>query len=89
MEKIREVVERLVKHEHEALEVRADAAAAVARSEALIERLDPPLFNFSSAYLLLRLAEVKKTLAQREKEIEELMNVRDAYGSPPFGHQSC
>jgi len=38
-EKIREVVERLVKYEHETVEVRAEAAEAEARNGILMERL--------------------------------------------------
>lgn len=62
VQKIREVVERLVKHEHDTVEVRAEAAAAEARSVALMERLE----------------EVKRTLALREKEVEDLRGVQDA-----------
>jgi hypothetical protein len=46
VEKIREVVERLVKHEDEAVQVRAEAAGAEIRSEALIQGLDSRLCPF-------------------------------------------
>jgi hypothetical protein len=45
-EKIREVVERLVKHEHGTVEVRAEKAAAEARSDALMERLVSYSYSF-------------------------------------------
>lgn len=53
MQKIREVVERLVKHEHDTVEVRAEAAAAEARSVALMERLVSHCFAFVLASSLV------------------------------------
>jgi hypothetical protein len=87
-EKIREVVERLVKHEHETVEVRAEAAGAEARSEALLERLIfPYMFDFSGLIgYRNRLDQVNKVLAQREMEVEEMVGMRDAYVSPSFFH---
>jgi hypothetical protein len=77
-EKIREVVEKLVKHEHQTVEILTEAAAAKARNGALAERLVPELSYFCwLIHCRTRLEEVKRTLAQREKEVEGLTGVRD------------